>query len=370
MNYKFGLLVIALFFLGKPAISQRADQWPVFRGDAALRGFSDKKMEFPLELKWTFQTDDAIVAGAVIGNNTIFVSSIGGYVYALDFTGNLIWKFKTENSIEAPALFLDNTVYIGDLSGYLYALEAKTGKEIWRYEAENQIMGSANYFTHSGKTFVVVGSYDYYLHCVDAETGKLVWKYEADNYINGAAAVAGNRALFGGCDGFLHVVNLESGTASAKIEVATYIAGSVAVADNLAYTGDYDGLFSCIDLNNKQIKWQYDNPKSNLPILASPAIFNGKVVIGGQDKYLRCFDNNGKEIWSFNAGGRIDASPVIVGNNVITATMDGWLYALNLSDGTKIWSYEIGSAMSHNPAITNNNLVVGARDSHVYFFGN
>jgi hypothetical protein len=76
-----------------------------------------------------------------------------------------------------------------------------------------------------------------------------------------------------------------------SLEVATYIAGSVTVADGLAYTGDYDGLFSCIDLNKKKLKWQFDNPSSNLPIIASPAVSNKKVVIGGQDKYLRCFDD-------------------------------------------------------------------------------
>ena len=364
------VLVAVFIFLQNIAFSQTSREWNIFRGDAALRGYSDAKIQFPMNLKWTFQTDDAIVAAAVIGSNTIFISSIGGYIYALDFSGNLKWKFKTDNSIEAPALYLNGKVFIGDLSGYFFALDAQSGKELWRYEAENQIMGSANYFYTKNKLYLVVGSYDYYLHCIEGETGNLVWKYEADNYINGAAAIGNNLAMFGGCDGFLHMVNLENGKAASKLEIATYIAGSITISKNLAYTGDYDGMFSCIDLDTKEIKWQYDNPNSNLPILGSPCVAEGKVVIGGQDKYLRCFDEKGTQIWTFNSGGRLDSSPLIVKNTVIAATMDGWLYALNLADGKQIWSYEIGSAIAHNPAVIDNRLVVGARDGNVYFFEN
>ncbi len=361
-------LIVLFILIPILAFTQTSTEWNIFRGDPALSGYSNAKIKFPIDLKWTYQTDDDIVAAAVIGDETIFVSSIGGFVYALDFNGKLKWKFEADNSIEAPALYLKGRLYVGDFSGYLYALDAKTGKQVWVYETENQIMGSPNYAYVKNRLYILVGSYDYFLHCVDAETGKSVWKYESDNFINGAPAIGNNLAMFGGCDGFLHMVNLETGKAKDKLEVATYIAGSVTISENLVFTGDYDGLFSCIDLDKKEIKWQFDNPSSNLPILASPALNSDKVVIGGQDKYLRCFDDDGKQIWSFNAGGRLDASPVIVRNVVIAATMDGLLYALNLNNGKELWSYEIGSAMAHNPAVIDNRMVVGARDGNVYFF--
>jgi len=366
--YKYLFIIPFIQIATASSFSQTNNEWGIFRGDPSLSGYSTAKIKFPLDLKWTYQTDDDIVAACVIGNNTIFVSSIGGFVYAIDFDGKMKWKFEADNSIEAPALYLNGKVYVGDFSGFLYALDAESGKQIWVYETENQIMGSPNYVYLKNKLYILVGSYDYYLHCIDGATGKIVWKYESNNFINGAPAIGNNMAMFGGCDGYLHMVNLESGKADYKLEVATYIAGSVAIAGNLAFTGDYDGLFSCLDLNKKEIKWQFDNPSSNLPILASPSLANDKVVIGGEDKYLRCFDMNGKQIWSFNAGGRLDASSVIVKNVVIAATMDGLLYAVNLNNGKELWSYEIGSAISHNPAVIDNRLVVGARDGNVYFF--
>ena len=367
-NLRNNILLIGILVLGHTAICQ-TNEWHIFRGDPALTGASKTKIQYPLTLKWTFKADDDIVAAPVVGDNTIFVSSIGGIIYALDVNGKEKWKFTTDNSIEAPALYQNSRLYVGNLSGNLYALDAKTGKLIWTYQAENQIMGSANYFYLKNKLFIIVGSYDYYLHCIDGTTGKMVWKYESDNYINGAPAISTGAAVFGGCDGYLHVVNLADGKLRVKINVATYIAGSVALEQNLAFTGDYDGLFSCIDMTSHKILWHYDNPSSNLPILGSPAILGEKVIIGGQDKYLRCFNkSDGKEKWNFNAGGRIDASPAISGSLVITATMDGIIYMVDSETGRSVWSYEIGSAIAHNPAIFNGGMVVSARDGNIYYF--
>jgi hypothetical protein len=148
------------------AFSQTSTEWNIFRGDQSLSGYSHTKIKFPMDLSWTFQTEDAIVAAPVIGDNSIFVSSIDGLVYALDFSGKMIWNFEADNSIEAPALFLNGRVYVGDFSGYLYCLDAKSGKLIWTYETENQIMGSPNYVYLKNQLHILVGSYDYFLHCV------------------------------------------------------------------------------------------------------------------------------------------------------------------------------------------------------------
>jgi outer membrane protein assembly factor BamB len=79
---------------------------------------------------------------------------------------------------------------------------------------------------------------------------------------------------------------------------------------------------------------------------------------------------SGKLLWSFNAGGRIDASPVIVRDKVLTATMDGMLYMVGLESGSETWSFEVGSAITHNPAVISGYIVLGARDGNIYCFGN
>jgi len=83
-----------------------------------------------------------------------------------------------------------------------------------------------------------------------------------------------------------------------------------------------------------------------------------------------CFDkNSGKLIWSVNSGNRIEASPVIIKDKVLSANMRGDIALLKLSDGSSIWKYEVGNAILHNPAIIENLMVVCALNGTVYCFG-
>ena len=186
MNKIITTILIWIWSLG--CFSQPFDSWPIFRGDQNLKGVSKTTIPNTPKLLWSFTTGDNIKSAPVVDKNKVVIGSTDGFVYCLDLTGKLIWKFETGNSIEAPALVLENTVYIGNLDGTLYALDLNTGKKLWDYECDNQIIGSANWWKEGNTTSIVVGSYDYYLHCVDAKTGKVRWKYESDNFINGAAA--------------------------------------------------------------------------------------------------------------------------------------------------------------------------------------
>jgi hypothetical protein len=129
------LLLISLLYLttSLTAAAQVAgsENWPSFRGNAQLTGVSPAKISPPLTLLWSFKTDDAIKSSPVISNNTIFVGSDDGFLYALTSTGTLKWKFNAGSSIEAPPLVIDNVVFVGSLEGFFLLLmpqpESKNG---------------------------------------------------------------------------------------------------------------------------------------------------------------------------------------------------------------------------------------------------
>jgi outer membrane protein assembly factor BamB len=54
-----------------------------------------------------------------------------------------------------------------------------------------EIMGAANQAIRpqSKDDVLVVGSYDNFVHCVETKSGKLLWKFEAQNYINGVPTI-------------------------------------------------------------------------------------------------------------------------------------------------------------------------------------
>ncbi len=93
---------------------------------------------------------------------------------------------------------------------------------------------------------------------------------------------------------------------------------------------------------------------------------------------MHCIDRKtGKGVWKFatngrkGQGGRVDSSPVIVGDRVFVGASDGCLYELELKDGKERWKFEIGRDVTASPAIGEGCLVIGGEgsDEFIYCFG-
>ena len=362
----FQIFIFCSFFV----LETSAQSWTIFRGNQQLTGATSASIPDKPKLLASYQTGDDIKASPVVDGQTIFCGSTDGTMYAIGFDGKLKWKFIAGNSIEAPALAMDGSVLFGQLDGLFYRLDEKTGKQIWKYKTDNQIMGSANWMKVGSQIRLFVGSYDYNLHCFGFVKGDSIWRYESDNYINGTPALYGKYAVFGGCDGFLHMVNIETGKVFKKIEMGTYIASSPVIDGKFAYVGDYEAKFFCIDLESGKIAWTYHEKDKILPFIASPALSGNFVVIGNQDKFIYCFDKtSGKLVWKVKASNRVESSSVIASGKVITGTMDGMLYIHDLKTGAELWKYELGSPIVGSPAVVSGKIVVGAGDGRIYIFG-
>jgi len=53
---------------------------------------------------------------------------------------------------------------------------------------------------------------------------------------------------------------------------------------------------------------------------------------------------------------------------VVFGSGDGVLYVLSLEDGEQVWSYEIGKAIVASPAVVGGRILVGANDGRMYCF--
>lgn len=359
------LLLFSLSLTG-----QTQDSWPIFRGDAALSGFT--KSEFPetLDILWTFKGGDQFKGSPVIYNGVIVVASMDGLLYGLNLAGKELWVYTCESGFEASATISHNKVYIGDMAGQMHCLNLETGTLLWSFKTDGQIMGSANIYNLEGKEIILFGSYDYFLYALDANLGEVLWKYESDNFINGAPACFDGNVVFGGCDGFIHVVDIESGELIKKVEVATYVAGSPAMKDSLVFVGDYDGRFSCVDIKNSNIVWTWEDETKNLPFISSPSIVNGIVMAGCRDKFIYCYNmEDGSLYWRYNTGSRVDASVIVNHSKVIVANMRGDVIILDSSTGSLLNQIELGVAISGTPAIINKTIIIAAEDGYVYCLG-
>ncbi|RPI45997.1 MAG: hypothetical protein EHM46_01100 [Bacteroidetes bacterium] len=188
--------------------------------------------------------------------------------------------------------------------------------------------------------------------------------------MNGACAIYKGRAVFGGCDGYLHMVNAADGAPVASLEISTYVASSACVDANFAYVGDYDGRFSAVDLEAKRVGWTFVNQEAGLPFIGSPAVAGDHVYIGNRDKFVYCLNKkDGKQVWRYNTGSRVDASPVVIGSRLLVANMRGDVILLDRDSGEPLWTYELGTPIHTNPAVVDGRIYVAGEDGRVYCFG-
>ena len=73
MKKNKNIFLILLFSCSVFSISygQNNNEWPNFRGDSGLKGISNARIKLPLDLAWTYQTDDAIIAAPIFAQNTV-----------------------------------------------------------------------------------------------------------------------------------------------------------------------------------------------------------------------------------------------------------------------------------------------------------
>ena len=362
-------LLFCLVFISSYGQSGDND-WLLFRGKADLSGRYDSELPLAPQLLWSVSTGTKTTSSPVVSDGTLFFGNDKGSLIAVSSEGMIKWQYEAGSLIEAAPLVFVNKVIVGLNNGKLIAIDKVTGKLIWTYITDNQISGSANVWLSGSKAGIVVGSYDYYLHCIDPRTGKELWKIETDNYVNGTPSIQDGKIVFGGCDGMIRVVDPLTGNQKDTIDIGVYIAASPALSGDMAYFGDYDGTIFGLNIRSKKMVWEIPGNEQSGSVLAVPAVGNNFVVIGNEDKYLYCYNaSNGKLIWKYRTNGRIVGSAVITQTKVLFTSMDGTVSILGLNDGKKLWSFNAGTPVSSSPAVIKGKFYILTEDGRLLAFG-
>jgi outer membrane protein assembly factor BamB len=350
-----------------------AGAWPVFRGDAALTGVRPGPFPARLQRRWRQPLGARTRSCAVVSADArLFVGTESGDLLALDRAGKVLWRYAAGAAIETPPLLTAGLVVAGTATGTLHAVDAATGAGLWRFAAEDKIVGSANAVapTATHPALVVFGSYDTQIYALAAESGARHWAHSTRNYVNGAPAVTTDgRVVFGGCDGQLHVIRAADGSAEAEIDAGSYVAAAPAVAGGIAYVGTYGNEFLALDLAAGTVAWRFAPPEGAQPFFASPAVAEDRLVTGSRDGFVYCLSRaDGALLWRHRTGGEVDASPVVVGDTVLAGSADGRLYLLALADGRLRGQFELGAPVSGSPAVGAGLVVVTTEDGAVHAF--
>ncbi len=106
-----------------------------------------------------------------------------------------IYQSGVSGTFQATPIVVDGRMYVSLPGAHVVALDAKTGRELWRYEhvkkVEKICCGPANRGVAVSEGRVFVGTVDARLIALDAATGKLLWDVEVARNDRAEETVAG-----------------------------------------------------------------------------------------------------------------------------------------------------------------------------------
>jgi len=119
------------------------------------------------------------------------------------------------------------------------------------------------------------------------------------------------------------------------------------------------------------IKWQYpaDGTAATGEFNCPPAVADGKVFIGSEDKNLSVFDaSSGALLWTVPTQGAVESSPTIDNGTVFFGCNDGNIYAIKEADQKPLWGgqFRCDGPVFSSPIVTDGTIFFSDANSNLY----
>lgn len=350
----------------------RTHEWPMTRGGKELQGrVRDRVVQQPV-VEWTFSAKGAVTSEAAISNGIVVFGNDEGAVIAVDMlTKKERWRINTKDTVEATPAIAAGRVFAGSNDGVFRALDAGTGKQIWQIEGEEKFpTGGVVVASPDGTDeWLLVNGYDGVSRCLRTRDGMEVWRHETQDYINGTPAIMdGGLVAFGGCDSVIHVIHLKDGSKLSQVPTAAQIIRSLTSRDGMVYAVNHADQLVAAEVKANKPAWVYEDDGAQF--LTIPAVDEARVYVGSRDKHLHAVDRlNGKQLWKFKTGGRVESSPLVFDDAVVFGSADGRLYAVDKQDGREIWRLDLGENLAVAAAFAGGRIVIGGAGGTLFVIG-
>jgi len=319
-------------------------------------------------LKWKYNTHSCLESAPAVSNETLFLGSNDGNIYALDAAeGSVMWKYRTgDNALSSPAVN-DGTVFVGSRDGNIYALDTSSGALQWRYKAGKRVVSGPAV----GDGTVYIGLRDGSICALDATEGTLKWKYKSIGNVYNSQDIVDGTIYTASNLGYFHALNAAAGTVKwRKYFLSGSFHTSPAVKDGTVYVGSFDMNINhyifAIDTAEGKLKWKFETHSF---IDASPAVADNMVYIGCRDNYVYALEKEtGTLKWKFKTGSWIVSSMAAGDGIVYAGSYDGYIYALDVAAGTLKWKFKTGNRILAAPLMAGGLLYVCSNDGYIYAF--
>jgi outer membrane protein assembly factor BamB len=223
---------------------------------------------------------------------------------------------------------------------YVYAVDLKTGNEAWRYpaQADSKLMFYATpVLTSDGQLLIGSAGTKHPFVSLNPATGKEMW---AESFTKNKGAwlasplVLNDTIYAPNTDGFLYIIDMNGKQAADPIELGGALWSAPSTDGSLLYVTSLDHHFHVIDpakgVSNEPIDLGGAAP-------SSPVVGSDGVYVGSFASTIEFIKSSGKHEAIATTKSWIWGSPLLDGETLYYADLDGKVYSLDLASGKQNW---------------------------------
>jgi outer membrane protein assembly factor BamB len=185
-----------------------------------------------------------------------------------------------------------------------------------------------------------------------------------------ATSVQGTRT--GQATGVLRAVDLRSHQRRWAVPTADEILSAPQIVDGVAYAGlSFIAATGSLDRIHVLDGYQLDDgshpyrKRFNAGLLASPTSDHERIWVGDLDQNLYALGTKARQLWTYTTSGIITTAAVYDGTNVVVASADHSVAALDPGSGRERWSTSIGEVQA-GMAVTGDTVIAVDVDGTVH----
>jgi len=361
--------------------------WPTYGYDDARQHISPYRLRPPYKRLWKIDAHDTLEFPPTVGYGHMYLAQQKGLFFALNAkTGLVDWRKSLGRCAASSPTIGKGVVYQSYMhrvvcsqdqagaDGFVVAWDARTGRELWRYRTQPV---ESSPLLHGNRLFF--GSWDHGVHAISAKTGKRIWRFQANNQVNTSAAWWKGRIFIGDDSGTLYALSAKTGKLLWSSGAGTeFWYATPTVAYGRVYIGNTDGTMYVYGAKTGNLLWA--KPLGTY-IYGAAAVYRRKVFVGTYDGRFYALDAaTGDVRWEINAGGAVHAAPTVMRGLVYYAVCSSCgeqasrsvargpdaTYAVRVRDGERVWHFRDGKYA--NPVISDGDRVYVTGRAHEYAF--
>lgn len=298
-------------------------------------------------------------------------------IYCLDAqTGEILWYVPAKNSIKNNLIYQNDKIYTQDTEGLVYCLNASDGSEIWTAQVDLQrSLGTSSGLCMDEKAVYAGSASD--VSAFNAETGEKLWDYHRNRGENSPAkfVLAGDKLILSSHWDAIFALDKNTGSLlweNMDEDIRFRSSTPIAIDANRLLVADDDAV-AIVNLENGEItKTNFEN--YNFGSSGQPVIDGNIAYLPTATKGIVAFDLDTQQIaWEMQPGTAlaftacytnaknaltVEGTPVLLGDQLIFAASDGYLYHINKADGTVLSKTNIGAPVFGKVALNADGSVI------------